>query len=225
MNCDRLGGVGAQRLLEHDQRPRLEPRRRLAAPGRAGSAPRGLAEGDHPPARRRCALERALRAPAAASARRPPRARRARRSRSCAPARRRSSVTPLHFHCEENGTSATTCAGRARVALGDHLRGCGCARRPSARSGRAPRARRPAAGGSATSTETSSSVPSVSVPVLSTQIVSTAASASVALICWTSVFMPRQPHRGDREGDAHQQHQALGDQRDQAGGRGLRAPP
>ncbi len=32
-------------------------------------------------------------------------------------------------------------------------------------------------------------VPSVSVPVLSTQIVSTAASASVALICWTSVFM------------------------------------
>ena len=32
------------------------------------------------------------------------------------------------------------------------------------------------------------SVPSVRVPVLSTQIVSTAASASVAAICWTSVF-------------------------------------
>ena len=29
----------------------------------------------------------------------------------------------------------------------------------------------------------------MSVPVLSTQIVSTAASASVALICWTSVFI------------------------------------
>ena len=29
----------------------------------------------------------------------------------------------------------------------------------------------------------------MSVPVLSMQIVSTAASASVALICWTSVFM------------------------------------
>ena len=34
--------------------------------------------------------------------------------------------------------------------------------------------------------------------------------------------MPRQPHRGDGEGDAHQQHQALGDQRHQAGGRRLR---
>ena len=31
----------------------------------------------------------------------------------------------------------------------------------------------------------------------------------------------RQPHRGDGEGDAHQQHQALGDQRHQPGGRGL----
>ena len=31
-----------------------------------------------------------------------------------------------------------------------------------------------------------------------------------------------EPHRGDGEGDAHQQHQALGDQGHQAGGRGLR---
>ena len=46
MYCDRLGGVGAQRLLEHDQRPRLEPRRRLG--GRVGGqAAARLAEGDH----------------------------------------------------------------------------------------------------------------------------------------------------------------------------------
>ena len=32
---------------------------------------------------------------------------------------------------------------------------------------------------------------------------------------------PRQAHGGDGEGDAHQQDEALGDQRDQAGGRGL----
>ena len=42
---------------------------------------------------------------------------------------------------------------------------------------------------SATSTPTSRSSPSVSVPVLSTQIVSTAARLSVALICWTRVFL------------------------------------
>ena len=41
---------------------------------------------------------------------------------------------------------------------------------------------------SAGATATSSSSPSVRVPVLSTQIVSTAANASVAAICWTSVF-------------------------------------
>jgi hypothetical protein len=34
--------------------------------------------------------------------------------------------------------------------------------------------------------------------------------------------LARQPHGGDGEGDAHQQHQALGDQRHQARGRGLR---
>ena len=65
---------------------------------------------------------------------------------------------------------------------------CGCARRPSSRSARAraptPRPAPPSAG----TTATSSSSPSVRVPVLSTQIVSTAASASVAAICWTSVF-------------------------------------
>ena len=47
----------------------------------------------------------------------------------------------------------------------------------------------PARAGSAGTISTSSSSPSVSVPVLSTQIVSTAASASVAAICWTSVFI------------------------------------
>ena len=45
---DRLGGVGAQLLLEHDQRARLEPRRRLAA-RIVGSAAARLAEGDHAP--------------------------------------------------------------------------------------------------------------------------------------------------------------------------------
>ena len=55
---DRLGGVGAQRLLEHDQRQRLELRRRLRPPGRSGSAPGGLAEGDDPAPGRGVLLER-----------------------------------------------------------------------------------------------------------------------------------------------------------------------
>ena len=47
MYCDGLGRVGAQRLLEHDQRARLEPRRRLG--GRIGRQPAArLAERDHP---------------------------------------------------------------------------------------------------------------------------------------------------------------------------------
>ena len=49
---DRLGGVGAQRLLEHDQRQRRQPRRRLGG-GVLGQGLARLAEGDDPAPRSR----------------------------------------------------------------------------------------------------------------------------------------------------------------------------
>ena len=61
---DRLGGVGAQRLLEHDQRPRLQPRGRLGR-GVGGQPAARLAEGDHPPAGAGVLGERPLAAPRA----------------------------------------------------------------------------------------------------------------------------------------------------------------
>ena len=102
---------------------------------------------------------------------------------------RPSRVMPLHFHADENGHLGDDALRLARVALGDRLQGPVALARRVRRSGPAPRGPPPAAACRPTSTETRSSVPSVSVPVLSTQIVSTAASASVAAICWTSVFI------------------------------------
>ena len=77
---DRLGGVGAQGLLEHDQRGRLE--RRWGLRGRVGGQRRaGAGEGHHPAARRGVLGERVLERPGQGqgdrrrSARREPRAR------------------------------------------------------------------------------------------------------------------------------------------------------
>ena len=66
---DRLGGVGAQRLLEHDQGARLEPRRRLGGGVGGQRARRASPKATTRRPARGLLLERALRARAAASAR------------------------------------------------------------------------------------------------------------------------------------------------------------
>ena len=76
----------------------------------------------------------------------------------------------------------------AGIALGDRLQGAVALARPRRRSVPSARSTAPTAAGRRPRPGSASRVPSVSVPVLSTQIVSTAASASVAAICWTSVF-------------------------------------
>ena len=123
-----------------------------SAAGSAGRPPRALAEGDHAPPGRGVLVERAAasrggkrqragavehvgRAEHVARAGPPP-----------------FSVSPLHFHSEENGTSAATALGARREALGDRLAGSGCARRRRRRSAPAPARPPPASSGSAGST-------------------------------------------------------------------------
>ena len=96
------------------------------------------------------------------------------------------SVSPLHFHSDEKGTSAVTLPGlegkRSEIACRVRLRSPALAANCASARWTAP-----SSSPEATCTPRSISSPSVSVPVLSTQIVSTAASDSVALICWISV--------------------------------------
>ena len=68
---DRLGGVGAQRLLEHDQRPRLEPRRRLGR-GIRSAGHRAPRRTRRPGGRPRCARRAPAGGPRVARARRRP---------------------------------------------------------------------------------------------------------------------------------------------------------
>ena len=67
-----------------------------------------------------------------------------------------SRVRPLHFHSEENGTSACHPLPGRRVSLRDRLEGSVALARSRRRTGRAPGGRRLASDGSAISTEISS---------------------------------------------------------------------
>ena len=133
---DRLAGVGPQRLLQHDQRQRRQPRR--PAGGRVlGQRLAALAEGDDAPPRRRLLLQLLGQPRRQASAPRTRRGRRAPRARRSPPPEPPSSETPLHFHSEENGTSPRTvpaCPGTPRRSSPASC--CGCRRWP--RSGPAP---------------------------------------------------------------------------------------
>ena len=136
---DRLGGVGAQLLLEHDQRAGLERRWRLAA-RIARKRPAGLGEGDDAPARGGVLLERPLERRAIAAGRRRRRGRPARparswRARRARRASARSTSTPTRTGPPQG--PAPACRDSARRSS----RACGSARRPSARTARERRAR------------------------------------------------------------------------------------
>ena len=216
---DRLARVGPQRLLHHDQRQRgdraASARRRGSRAGRprrgrrrrpggpSGCAPRGLLQRHRQATAPRGPSSRPGAPSTKVSPRLPPR------------------VSPLHFHSEEKGTSAET-----RSAL------------PGKRSATASRVRlrSPELAAKRASAFCAAAALGV-VGHLDGDQLQLAGGQRAGLVHADRVHggqrlgrrhlldqrvEPRQPDRGDGEGDAHQQHQALGDQRDQAGRRGLR---
>ena len=187
--------------------------------GRSGSGSAGLAEGDDAPARPRSPLAACARGPGAGVS--APASLedvgRAEHVAGAAPIRR-----PLHFHSEEKGTSprpAPASPGkRAAIASRVRLRSPALAakrpeRRVRRRPGRRPRRPRPRAAAARRRSASRSCRRRSCRPRRGSRSRSSAGPAC---------RVARQAHGGDGEGDAHQQHQALGDQRHQAGGRRLR---
>ena len=217
MKRDRLLRVGTKGLLEHDQGE--SGARRGADPNRGCRVGRPMpAEHDDPPPRPGVALEAPLqrdgqrRASPGRSARPAPRGRRSRPL---------PSVSPLHFHSEEKGTSARTRSGVARnfsaiasrvrlrsPALAREPRECLLSRRCIGRVGDVDRDELELAGGEGAG-------------LVDADRVHRRQRLGRAHLLDERV-LSREPDRGDRERHAHQEDQPLRDQRDQPRGRRLR---
>ena len=135
-----------------------------------------------------CSSRRPLRGRAAARARRPGRARRARPARSCGSSRRRRASRRSTSRRRRTAPRRRRARARRDSARRSSA-ACGCARRPSGRSGRAPRARRAGCVLSATSTETSSRRAVGQRPGLVDADRVDGRERLGRAICWTSVFI------------------------------------
>ena len=108
---DRLGGVRTQLLLEHDQRARLERRRRLAARIAAEAAPRASPKATTRRPAAVCSLERPLERRREAAGRRRRRGRPARPARSWRARRARRASARSTSTPTRTGPRQATCSG------------------------------------------------------------------------------------------------------------------
>ena len=215
---DRLNSVGAKLLLQHDQGARVEPGRRLA-PGIGGERRRRLSEGDDAPPGGGVLLQGALKH--GRQLERPGLGEHVGRPQNVAAGRSpavQGDTAPLPLRGERHlGDHALGLAG---VALGNRLQGpvplpggVGEAAERLVRVSRLPLV------GHLHRDQVQGAVGERSRLVYADRV-----HGGERLGCSDLLHEgvhPRQADGRDGKGDAHQQHQALRDQRHEAGGRGL----
>ena len=204
---ERVGRVGPDLLLEHDERRRVEAAGQLLAGERRVGARRGAAPAG--PAPRAASASRATGSSAACR----PTPSRARRAPRC---RGRRSVAALHFRADENGIDAVRVqpvgAGNASHSAFIVALRFVVGRERAERVGD-----RVVVGVERSMHRRTRSTPSVSVPVLSSSTTSTRASPSTAGSSCTSTCRRASVTAATRERQAREQHEPFGDHRDDAG--------